>query len=131
MSQENVEIVRRSLEAFNRTGGFDFSLLDPELVWDTTNTVFDRAVYRGHEGVREWLVNQREVWKSQRFEPEELIAVGEDRVVAALRFVSVGREGVETVAHIAIVNTLRAGKLTHMKAFLTKAEALEAAGLRE
>ena len=93
--------------------------------------VFDRAVYRGHEGVREWLAHQREVWQSQRYEPEELIAVGEDRVLAALRFVSVGRDGIETVAHIATLTTIRAGKVTRMQAFITKAAALEAAGLSE
>ena len=129
MSQENVEIVRRSFEAFNRSGEPDFSLLDPDVVLDTTNAVFDRAVYEGHEGVRQWLANQREIWKSQRFEPQELIAAGEDRVIASFRFVSVGRDGIETVAHFAQITTLRAGRVTHMKVFLTKAEALEAAGL--
>ena len=86
---------------------------------------------RGHEGVRQYLANQRDVWESQRFEPEELIAAGEDRVIASFRFVSVGRDGIETVAHFAQITTLRAGRVAHIKVFLTKAEALEAAGLSE
>jgi hypothetical protein len=43
----------------------------------------------------------------------------------------VGRDGIETIAHNAAVFTLRKGRIVHMKAFETKAEALEAAGLRE
>ena len=131
MSQENVESVRRAFEAVNRSWEPDLSLLDPDVVLDTTNAVFDRAVYRGHEGVRQYLANQREVWESQRFEPEELIAAGENRVIASFRFVSVGRDGIETVAHLAQISTLRAGRITHIKVFLTKADALEAAGLSE
>ena len=101
------------------------------MVFDTTGPVFDRAIYRGHEGVREWLAHQPEVWGSQRFEEEELIGVGEDRVLASFRFVSVGRHGIETVAHLANITTLRAGKVTHMQVFQSKADALEAAGLSD
>jgi ketosteroid isomerase-like protein len=131
MSQENVEIVRRSFDALNRSWEPDFSLLDPDVVLDTTGAVFDRAIYEGHDGVRQWLANQREVWASQRFEEEELIAVGEDRVLASTRFVSVGRQGIETVAHLASITTLRDGRVTHIRVFQSKAEALEAAGLSE
>ncbi len=131
MSEENVEVVRRSFDAFNRSGEPDFSLFDPKVVFDTTGAVFDRAIYRGHDGVREWLTNQREVWRSQRFEEEELVAVAEDRVLASFRFVSVGRHEIETVAHVASITTLRAGKITHMQVFQSKSDALKAAGLRE
>jgi ketosteroid isomerase-like protein len=71
------------------------------------------------------------VWRSQRFEEEELIAVGEDRVLASFRFVSVGRNGIETVAHFATITTIHEGKITRTQAFLSKDEALEAAGLSE
>ena len=129
MSQENVEIVRRVTDAFNRSGEPDLSLIDPDVVFDTTGAVFDRAIYKGHDGVRQWLANQREVWSSQRFEEEELIAIGEDRVLASFRFVSVGRNGIETVAQFASVTTLDSGKVTHIRAFLNKADALKAVGL--
>ena len=72
------------------------------------------------------------MWESQRWEAEEIIPVGDDRVLVAQRIVSVGRDGVETVAHNANVVTLsRIGKAVHFKAFQTKADALEAAGLSE
>jgi hypothetical protein len=71
------------------------------------------------------------MWKTQRFELQEVIPFGEDRVVVLQRTVSVGRDGVETSARNANVLTLKQGTATHIKAFQTKAEALEAAGLRE
>ena len=47
------------------------------------------------------------------------------------RLVSVGRDGVETIAHNATVYTLSAAKATHIKTFQTKADALEVVGLSE
>ena len=52
MAQENVEIVRRSLEAFNHSGieaalAFD----DPDIEWITTGTYAEANTYRGHAGV--------------------------------------------------------------------------------
>jgi ketosteroid isomerase-like protein len=131
MSQENVEVVRRGLEDFLRTGEFDPELLDPEFEFDNSNAMLDAAVYRGPEGLREFLSLMREMWKQVRFEPQEYIPVGEDQVVVAIRMSTVGRDEIETVARAAGVYTLRDGKVTHMKAFQSKAEALEAAGLEE
>jgi hypothetical protein len=53
MSQENVEIVRRCCEAFNR-GDYEGALdaLDPEIEYDLRHFP-DGRVYRGHQGVRE------------------------------------------------------------------------------
>lgn len=94
-----------------------------------SDAALDAAVYRGHEGVRDFFALARDMWDHQRFEPEEFIPVGEERVVVPQRIVSVGRDGIETAARNATVFTLREGKIVRMKAFQTKSEALEAAGL--
>jgi ketosteroid isomerase-like protein len=136
MSRENVEIVRRAFEAFNqsafdRTVEPDLVDFDPDVVLDNSNAVFDGAVYRGHDGVREWLSLLRGMWTHQRFEPQEFIPVGEDQVIVPIRMVSVGRDEIETVARAASAFTLREGRVTHVKAFQSKAEALEAVRQRE
>ena|SRR5438874_10689700 len=131
MSRLNVEVVRRGYEDYNRTGEFGLELFDPDGVWDNSNAIFDPAVYRGHEGVREFLSWLRDMWKQVRLEPQEFIVVDEARIIVPTRIVSVGRQDVQTIAHNANLFTLRDGKITHVKAFQTKAEALEAAGLRE
>lgn len=132
MSQENVEAVERAYAALNR-GDIPtlLSLCQPDIVFDNRNAAFDGVVYRGHAGLVEYFSLAREMWESQRFEVEEAIPVGEDRVVVVQRTVSVGRDGVETIARNANVLTLKQGKATHIKAFQTKAEAVEAVGLRE
>jgi ketosteroid isomerase-like protein len=127
----NVEIVRRGFEDFARTGDFDPELFDPEVEFDNSNAMLDAAVYRGPEGLREYLTLMREMWKQVRFEPHELIPVGEAKVVVSVRMIVVGRDGIETVARNAQVVTLREGTVIHMKAFQSKAEALEAVGLSE
>jgi ketosteroid isomerase-like protein len=132
MSQENVEVVRRGYEKFSRTGDFDPDDWHPDAVFDNSNAIFaDPGVFRGFDRIREWFIAQGEMWRSQRYEPEEFIPVGVDHVVVPQRIVSVGRDGVEVVAHTAPLFTLRDGKVTCMKNFQTKAEALEAVGLSE
>ena len=128
MSQENVGIVRRIYE----TDDPDPDLYDAEAVFDNSNAIFaDPGVYRGLDRIREFFDAQGEMWASQQYEPQEFIPIGVDQVVVPEEIVSVGRDGVEVVARIAILYTLHAGKVTHLKNFQTKAEALEAAGLSE
>ncbi len=131
MSQENVEVVRRAFERFNdeafdRAGEPDVGAFDPDIEVDNSAAVFDGAVYRGHDGLREWLSMLRGMWKRQRLEPQEFIPVGEDRVVVPMRMVSIGRDEVETVAQAASVWTLHEGKITRVKAFQSRGDALEA-----
>jgi ketosteroid isomerase-like protein len=131
MSQENVEAVRRGYEHFNRTGELDFSVLDPEVVYDVSSRTFDASVYHGHEGVREFLALIREQWATMRLEPQEFVDAG-DSVVVSVRLVGVGKEsGVETTANSAHLWTLRGGKIVRQTTFQTMSEALEAAGLRD
>jgi ketosteroid isomerase-like protein len=56
MSQENVELVRRAFDAYEREGldGL-MCYLDPQVEWITTDAFLEAATYRGHEGVRRYL----------------------------------------------------------------------------
>ena len=62
MSQENVEIVRRAIEAFNRWGvrpprrerNPESPLLDPEIEFHAYASVPEPGGYRGHEAVIEY-----------------------------------------------------------------------------
>ena len=134
MSLENVEIVRDALKRFNRdfnADKLDLSQFAPDVVLDNSNAIFDGSVYHGHDGVREWLSWSRGMWKSQEIQGRDFIPAGEDQVVVPVRLVSVGRDDVEVVAHVATVMTVREGKITHLKTFQSKSDALEAVGLRE
>jgi hypothetical protein len=71
------------------------------------------------------------MWSRQRFEPQAWIAAGDTQVLVTVRIVNVGREEIETVAGATLLFTLRDGKITHIKTFQTKSEALKAVGLTE
>ena len=65
-------------------------------------------------------------------EPVEFIDAGEDLVVAVIAMRVQGKgSGAPLDAPAVWVHELRAGKIARMRAFTTKAQALEAAGLRE
>ena len=53
MSQENVEFVRRSFEAY-ASGGIEatFPFYAPDIVWDPGPEWVEETVYRGHDGIR-------------------------------------------------------------------------------
>ena len=59
MSQENVEVFKRASDAINRRDAEALlSELDPEVEWHPAILMAiggKQTVYRGHEGVREWL----------------------------------------------------------------------------
>jgi hypothetical protein len=128
MSQENVDIVRQGIEQLNAEK-LDLSMFAPDVVLDNSNAAFDGAVYPGHDGVREWLSWARSMWKRQQIQPQEFIPAGEDQVIVRVRLVSVGRDDVETVAHGAALMTVREEKMTQLKTFQSKAEALKAVRL--
>ncbi len=131
MTQENVDVIRRGFEKFLQTGDFDPEDFDPGFEFDNTNAMFEAEIYRGTEGLREFLSLMREMWAQLRFEPLEYIPTGQDQVVVPMRMIAVGRDGVETVAHAATVYTMREGKVARTKAFQSKADALESVGMQE
>ena len=133
MSQENVEIVRRSLEAFPR-GDMEemLSYMDPEV--ELHSAIVGGAegnVYRGHEGFRRWYADSFESFEELRNEWSEFRDLG-DRVLVFGHVRARGREsGVELDSPMGWVFTVRHGKLMKAEGFLSRAKALEAAGLSE
>lgn len=130
---DNVEIVQRSYEAFNR-GDIERSLeaIDPEVEWHTYIVPGPGGgIYHGHDGVRELWSDARNVFGSFRNEPERIIDVPPDRVVAFVRICGTGKEsGIPVEARIAHLFTLRDGKALRVRSYEDRDEALRAAGMR-
>jgi ketosteroid isomerase-like protein len=130
MSQENVEVVRRSLEAFER-GGLDMSLdyFDPEVEWTTTDAYLEAATYRGHQGVRHYFETLSGEFGAVRLEAEEMIDAGE-QVVAPVRMSGRGKtSGASVHLRLTLVCSVCDGKIVRIRNHLEKADALESAGL--
>ena len=131
MSQENVEIMRRSYEAYMR-GDMEPALaaFDP-MVETFDHDIPDAGEYRGFEGLLRWQADWERSWESWRWEPKEYIDAGE-RVVAVLHVHAKGRQsGVDVERLDGAVYTMREGRVAKMVEYMSHAEALAAAGLSE
>ena len=129
MSEENVEVVRRCFEAWDRG---DVDAVVREYAADVEvdlSRVID-GTFQGREAVREYFSS---VFENLRFTNDdlELIDAG-GQVVALARARGMGTAtGVEAETAFAYVFTVRDGQVQRMMFFLDRAEALEAAGLSE
>jgi ketosteroid isomerase-like protein len=137
MSEENVEIARRSVEAFNRTlaeGASDYyEFLDEEVEWVPITSFLDGATYRGRGKVRKWIDDLRRDWEIYEVTWDEVRDLGDDRVLALGTWHARGRRsGVELgFQQAAWLLHLRNRKLIRLQTFTDLNKALEAAGLRE
>jgi ketosteroid isomerase-like protein len=132
MSQENVEIVRAALDAWNR-GDWDEwrTYLSPDFEFDSSSALGEwRGVTRGPDQVLRAIQQFREPWNSVRIEIDELIDAGE-HVVARTTGHFVGRDGIEVQAGGAWCWTFRDGVIIRGLFSNEFDEALKAAGLSE
>jgi ketosteroid isomerase-like protein len=132
MSEENVEIVRRSIEAWNRR---DLTMFlasfgsDAEFDWSRSRAPF-KGVYRGHAEIRTFWELFWSTFEDVQLETHGFTEAASDIVVPNTAHMR-GRDGIEVVARSALVNTVEAGQITRLRLFQERAEALEAVGLRE
>ncbi len=133
MSQDNVEIVRASWEAWGR-GDMDalFEFYDPEVEWDTTHSnIPDMGVFHGHDGVRDFFRQWRAFFAEYYAEPEQFIGADES-VIVRVRQGGRGRAstvGVEMPSYWQVY-WLRDGRAVRVEIHRDEAQAFEAAGLR-
>ena len=131
MSQENVEIVRRTFAAWN-AGDMDAvrGNFDPGAIMRMTQDWPEPGPFVGRHAVIRQLEQQRETWDADSFELiSDFIDVG-DRV--AVRFIWRGAGyGPESNIEATGVYTVRKRRIFYVEHFWDHAEALEAAGLRE
>jgi ketosteroid isomerase-like protein len=126
MSQENVEIFKRGVEAWNSD---DFETwidqYDPEVEWFAIMEMF-----RGRRGARQaWETFKGDAGTRVRFDDvrdlgESVLALGEIEITGR-------RTGLHFAREVAEMVTYRNGKTVCVRDFNSHAEALQAAGLRE
>ena len=132
MSQENVEVVRRNVEAWNRRDlGTWLATFrsDAEIDWSRARGPF-KGVYRGpgeHEAF--WDVFWS-TFEDVQLENYDWAETGSEVVYSQTAHMR-GRQGIEVIARSTQVFTLENGQITCLRVFQERAEALEAAGLSE
>ena len=132
MSQENVEVVGRMYDAFER-GDYETSLsyLDPEIEFSQPAQEPGGGMYHGHDGVMQAFAKWLGPWDEYHVEVDELTDLG-DHVLANTRHHGRGKgSGAAVEMQIFQLMTLHDGKIVRIRMYYDEAEALEAAGLEE
>jgi ketosteroid isomerase-like protein len=130
MSQRNVDVVRRSFEAF-AGGDFEmaFAAADPGIEWRTADDEPDVGTYRGIPGLRRFVASLSELWLD-RFEHttrfEEFIDRGDWVVVPWTGRLRGRGSGIEVEVSETYAVRLREGRIVRVEEYRTKEEALEA-----
>jgi ketosteroid isomerase-like protein len=128
MSQENVERVRNSLDAYRR-GDYEAAStwLAPDVVWE----VGQELPAQGPAAVRDLWKRWDDEWEELETVADEFLDAG-DNVVVAIRYRGRGRgSGVEVSDRLFEVHTFRDGECVRKVDFTERSAALQAAGLRE
>jgi ketosteroid isomerase-like protein len=132
MSQENVEVMRAAVEAFNHRDGERFdALLDSNAEIVPVRAALEGTVYRGPDAAAQYCAAVDESWENLRWEIEE-IQDGGSWVLALGRIRGDGRGSGATIdARAGWVARFREGLVTNFHTYADRAEALEAVGLSE
>jgi uncharacterized protein len=130
VSAENVQLIRKLVEAFNDRD-IDSVVQDmlPDVELHPLRAQLEGKTYRGHDGVREMLADFDQDWEYVQVDAEEF-RDADDEVVVLGRLRARGRaSGIDLDVPMGFVWTLRNGKVVRVQSFSEQADAVRAAGL--
>jgi ketosteroid isomerase-like protein len=133
MSEQNVELARQVVEAFNhRDLEATIRRLDPQIEWTPAGpAAVEQAVYRGREEVSGAFSVTWEAWELFRLEEHEVRDLGDSVLWLGRAHLRGGASQVELDQEFAVRFEIQDGKVVRMEGFLAWDEAREAAGLKE
>jgi ketosteroid isomerase-like protein len=130
MSQENVEIVRSGIAAWNRRdSGLWLTYAAPEIEWVPAGpAAVEQAVYRGYDEVAQGLAAVWDAWEVFEFAESEARDLGDSVLWLGHVKLLGGTSRVELDQEFALHSLVREGKFVRVRAFPSWGEAVEAAG---
>ena len=83
MSERNVELHRRWIEAFNsRDIEAVIALCDPSVELDSAFAAIGGGIYKGHDGIRRYFRDYEDAWGAEiRVQPEAYFDLGEHTIL--------------------------------------------------
>jgi ketosteroid isomerase-like protein len=132
VSEENVEIVRQSLDAYSRRDVEAMRALnDPDLELDWSASVgWLAGVYRGFDDALRFYAGYFEAFDKIVIEPDRFIEASDSVVVPNVARQR-GRDGIEVSARSTLVFTVRNRKITRIRLYQEMEQALKAVGLQK
>jgi ketosteroid isomerase-like protein len=130
MSQENVELVRRTFDRWNAgEREVDPEIVHPDMV---VHSAMTKATYQGYEGVRRWIAEIDEQFDDWSLAIDQYREAPEGRLLALGTVHVRGRtSGVEFDQPMAVLFAFAGERLIELTTIPDHAQALAAAGLRE
>jgi ketosteroid isomerase-like protein len=130
LSSRNVEIVRRSMEAFAR-GDLETFLAAhrPDTEWRTAADEPSPQTYRGHDGLRRFAGEISEVWAGrfdEVMEFEDFIDLGDWVVVPWVAQLRGRGSGIEVEVRETYAVRVEDGRIVRVHEYRTREEAIEA-----
>jgi ketosteroid isomerase-like protein len=130
MSQENVETAERAIAAINARD------IDAYLACCTENVELllpmAGSEYLGADGIKRFFTDIEDIGPDFRIEVERMQVTGNNKVLAFLRIRATGRASrIVTAAESANAYDFIDGKISRVRIFLDRSEALKAVGLKE
>src|SRR5947208_1515684 len=133
MSQENVELLRGAIGAYNTRDVEAFlSYCDPSIEFHSAFAAGDEPAAYGHDGLREWYRDMSDAWGEViRVEPEAYFDLGE-QTLAFYMLQGRGRQsGVETTMPLTLIARWREGLMVYFRAYTRREDALRDLGVSE
>ena len=133
MSQENVEIVRRWIDAYNRRDidGL-LELSDVEIEFKSIFAAVETGgVFRGQPGVYDYFKTLDDAYGRFEVVPRDFIDAGASVLVIAGAEWRGKESGAEGTTSIFVASHLKAGRMLRVETFTKRPQALEAVGLQE
>jgi ketosteroid isomerase-like protein len=127
MSHENVDVVRRSFGAFNAREVDELvGLSTPDCEWLPFRAQLEGIVYRGHEGVRQFVRDMDNDWEAFQIDPLEFHHRGEHvAVIGQVSALGAGSSvNIESIA--GFVFELRQARISRVTSYSDPQAALEA-----
>ncbi len=133
MSQENVELLREGVAAWNqRDAALWLSHAAPEVEWLPAGpAAVDSTVYRGYDECARGFAAVWETWAVFELEEREVRDLGDSALWLGRVKMLGSASGLELDQEFATHAVLSEGKFTRVQAFLSWQEALKAVGLEE
>jgi ketosteroid isomerase-like protein len=132
MSQENVRLVERAIAAINARDIEGYLACCTESVKLETPVAAVGGVFEGIDGIRRFVTDIEDAGPDFRIELDSVEEVDSKRVIAFTRTSSTGRaSGIRLTAPFTNVYDLIDGKISHIRIFVDRQEALKAVGLAE
>jgi hypothetical protein len=134
VSQQNVELHRRSAEAANsRDIEALIATADPSIELHSSMTTPGGAVYHGHDGLRKYIRDLQDVFGDEllRIEPEAYFYLGDHTLMTYAAYGRGQQSGVEVAGSAAQVAKWRDGLCVYLKVYLRMEDALKDLGVSE